>query len=88
MIQSGSSKILQLLRNPIEEKVPKGWFTIPQLAERTGMGAARIGAFLKKEKPPCKFFRVKMTNGYNRPVCHYYYDLDTPKSIATKRKAK
>ena len=74
MIKSGNSNILRLLQNPIEETVPKGWYTVVQLAKVSGMSEAQMYSLVRKEKPPRRVFRVDTGNGF-RPLNHYFFKI-------------
>lgn len=74
MIESGSSRLLALLKTPIEEKVPKGWMTARQLAQKANVSGAAMTRLLRlsidEGKMERRDFRIPV-NGGMRVVPHY-----------------
>lgn len=64
--------IAELLANPISDKVPEGWLSTRQLAEKTGLDQRTIGEMVKREGYKKKYFRVVMASGMMRPILHYF----------------
>lgn len=74
MIESGSSRLLELLRCPVEDRVPEGWKTVEQMAKELGMSYSHTGKLLrsamKEGKVERRMFRITI-GSFARPVAHY-----------------
>jgi hypothetical protein len=76
MIRSGAARLLELLKNPVETVVPKGWKTIAQLAQETGLSRSTIDDLVRdavlKGKAKERVFSIKSKSRENLPVKHYF----------------
>lgn len=70
MISSGSSRLLKLLEQPVEEVVPKGWKTVGQWAKEIGIGEGQTGKMLRQAANDGVFEKRKFRVGI-RPIDHY-----------------
>lgn len=71
MIESGPSRLMRLLEEPVTDEVPEGWMTADQLARGTGMSRSACVNMAVAEELPCRSFRVD-ARGTSRPVKHYF----------------
>lgn len=59
---------------PVEEKVPEGWYTVHQLSKSLGKAHSSIGHSIsravKEGRAERKLFRIQ-TGSVTRPVPHY-----------------
>jgi len=72
MIESGSAKLLRLLREPVVTEIPKGWKTTKQLCAETGMSSPMILKLLRDAKVPVRKFKIPVSDGILKPVPHYF----------------
>jgi len=47
MIESGGTKLLRLLQEPIETVIPKGWKSTAEWAKEIGLGEVQTGRYLR-----------------------------------------
>lgn len=66
--------MLELMNNPIKRVVPKGWKTVRQIAQETGLKEQRAGAILREAIAEGKCERRKF-QGENDPRPMFYYLL-------------
>lgn len=74
MIESGSPSIFDRMRNPVEQRVPKGWMTVTEIMKKSGMSRSTtdrtVRALFAEGKLERRMFRIETTRGLF-PVPHY-----------------